>query len=363
VPLAWSASASGEFVIGGTSDSLIASDNHGQSWRDVGSTQDSDGGWSGNGFSGLLGTQVTFDAGRPGTIVLTALDAGNLLESTDNGASWSRPLSSSWDDYDGGYDVQAGGAGGNVIYSVLGQAGVFNGIAVSRDGGTTWAVSTGGALPARWSYGGGQGSVSIASPDASVAYAVLPDGGFYKTTDTGADWTRVSLASPASAVATSRDDVTTYVSTQTGIYSIQDAAGTAPTPLAGSPDNIMKLAIAADGSVFAVGPTGVSGGGLYTDESGSWRQLVNSWYVSDVAIDPTDPDHIVYVSNDDPYHATSLATGVWSSCDGGQTFTQDNAGLPMERVLSVAFDPSRPEHVVIGTNGRGFWQTQLTACA
>ena len=73
--------------------------------------------------------------------------------------------------------------------------------------------------------------------------------------------------------------------------------------------------------------------------------------------------HIVYVTNDNPYHTTSLATGAWVSCDGGHTFSQYNPGLPMLRILSVAFDPWIPGRVVIGTDGRGYFQTQLPTAA
>jgi hypothetical protein len=34
----------------------------------------------------------------------------------------------------------------------------------------------------------------------------------------------------------------------------------------------------------------------------------------------------------------------------------------MLRVLSVAFEPSIRGRVVIGTDGRGYWETQLRSC-
>ena len=70
----------------------------------------------------------------------------------------------------------------------------------------------------------------------------------------------------------------------------------------------------------------------------------------------------MYVTNDNPYHDTSFATGVWVSCNAGASFTQYDEGLPMLRILSVAFDPWTPGRVIIGTNGRGYWQTELPSC-
>jgi hypothetical protein len=63
--------------------------------------------------------------------------------------------------------------------------------------------------------------------------------------------------------------------------------------------------------------------------------LSNNEWVNDIAIDPNDGSRIVYLTNDDPYHDTSFATGVWISCNAGQTFTQYNTGLPMVRALSA----------------------------
>jgi hypothetical protein len=34
----------------------------------------------------------------------------------------------------------------------------------------------------------------------------------------------------------------------------------------------------------------------------------------------------------------------------------------MLRVLSIAFDPWIPGRVVIGTDGRGYFQTELSSC-
>ena len=234
-PYVWASSADGRFVIGGSSDTLMASTTRGASWYDTGSTQLATGGWRGNGFSGLLGTRVAFDQAQPGDVFLTGYDSGNLLRSTNAGGSWTRPLSG-WDNYDGGYDIQAGGPAGNVVYEVLGQAGAFNGLGVSTDSGQTWSVHTGGVLPARYAVGSGQGSIAIASSDGATAYAVLPDRHLYMTTDTGSTWTLVALPSPAYAVASSPDFRTVYVATDAGIERI--AGQGQPMLLSSSPTGL-----------------------------------------------------------------------------------------------------------------------------
>jgi len=372
-PYAWASSADGSLVIGGSSDTLMASTDHGSTWHDIGSTQIATGGWHGNGYSGLLGTRIAFSPTQPGDLFLTGFDAGNLLRSTDGGTSWTRPLAG-WDNYDGAYDVQVGGPNGNIIYAVLGQGGSFDGVAVSRDNGQTWAVHTGGKLPARYTTGPGQGSVTIASSDGSTAYVVLPNQQLYVTTDTGNTWTPLPLSSPAWAVAANPARGTTYIATNAGVSEtsqvttdagidhITPASTTTPTLIPASPANLRRVLATPDGSLYGVGPIESSQSGLWTNRSGTWTRLSTNQWVTDVAIDPTNPDHIAYVTNDNPYHATSFATGVWISCDSGRTFTQTNTGLAMLRALSIAFDPWIPERLIVGTDGRGYWQTQLLPC-
>ncbi len=371
-PYAWASSADGSVVIGGSSDTLMGSTDHGSTWRDIGSTQTPTGGWHGNGYSGLLGTRIAFSPSQPGDIFLTGFDAGNVLRSTDGGQSWTRPLAS-FDNYDGGYDVQVGGRNGNIVYAVLGQAGAFNGIAVSQDNGQTWTVHAGGTLPGRGTTGPGQGSISIASNDGSMAYVVLPNQQLYVTTDTGDTWTQIPISSPAWALTTSANDGATYIATNAGLaqtsYAATGASINHVTPgaistavVAATPPNLRRVITAPDGTLYGTGPIESSGSGLWTNRTGVWTQLSTNQWVSDVAIDPSNPQHIAYVTNDNPYHSTSFATGVWTSCDGGQTFTQANTGLPMLRAFSIAFDPWIPERVIIGTDGRGYWQTQLPPC-
>jgi photosystem II stability/assembly factor-like uncharacterized protein len=358
-PYVWAASPDGRSIYGGTSDAIIASRDRGTTWADVGGLRTSDGSWQGtDSFSGLLGTRVTFNAARPGTMLLSGFDAGNVMRSTTGGLSWTRPIAS-WDNYNGGYDVTTGGLAGEVAYAVLGQNGAFNGIAASKDAGATWSVKVGNGLPARYATGAIRGSVAIASADGATAYAVLPDGALYTTTDTGATWARVGTTSDAWAVTASRDLGTVYVATNRGILS--SVAGAPFTLLAGSPTSLRRLVPGASGVVYGTGPVAGSGaqGGLWVYSDGVARRLTGSRFVSDVAIDPFNAARIVYVTNDNPYHDTSSATGVWVSTDAGQTFTPRNDGLAMTRVYSVAFDPAIPGRIVIGTNGRGFWQTLL----
>jgi hypothetical protein len=238
---------------------------------------------------------------------------------------------------------------------------VFNGVAVSRDNGRRWSVHVGGPLPARHAVGGGQGSVAVASRDGATAYAVLPDERLYRTSDTGVSWTEVRLSSPAYAVSASPESGTAYVATSRGVDTVGEGS---PRLLGGSPADLRRLVVGPDGAVYGAGTSSSRRlARLWSNQNGSWTRLAGDQWIHDVAVDPENRRRIVYVTNDDPNHDTSDATGVWISCNGGQTFSQYDRGLPILRVLRVAFDPWLPGRLIVGTNGRGFWQTQLRRCA
>ena len=359
LPFVWASSADGAYVIGGTVDSLVASRDHGATWFDTGSTRTADGGWHGDGFSGLLGTRIAFSPTRSGDMFTAGYDAGNLWHSTNGGVSWRHPLGA-WDSYNGGYDLAVGGTTGQSFYEVLGQAHLFNGIAVSQDDGQTFTYHAGGTLPARGTVGGGQGAVAVASSDGQTAYAALPDERVYVTTDGGSSWSPVAVGSAAFAVAASPGQGA-FVATSAGVYAIA-RAGAAPVLMTGSPGGLRRL-IVANGSLYGAGVTGSSTqSGLWSNQGGTWQRWASNLWIDDVAVDPYNSKRIVYVTNDNPYHDTSFATGVWVSCNGGQTFSQYNNGLPMLRALSVTFNPWIPGRLVVGLNGRGYWQTQLPNC-
>ena len=78
-----------------------------------------------------------------------------------------------------------------------------------------------------------------------------------------------------------------------------------------------------------------------------------------VAVDPSDPCRLVLVTDDQPFHDVTRATGVYASLDCGLTWTAINDGLPVLRGSAIAFNPHDPSQLVLGTSGRGFFVAQL----
>ncbi len=121
------------------SEYVLVSDD-GQTWVDATSVEVGDGESRGTGFSGLVTNSVFIGAEDPGLMILMAFDGGNLLVSRDGGAGWTNPL---FDEQPfGGGQETAEGPGGQLV-TLLGQAGVFAGIAVSGDGGVGWEFLAG----------------------------------------------------------------------------------------------------------------------------------------------------------------------------------------------------------------------------
>jgi hypothetical protein len=113
---------------------------------------------------------------------------------------------------------------------------------------------------------------------------------------------------------------------------------------------------AASGTVYAtVGRT--EGGGLWRFAGGAWSKLLDEPMTFDVAVDPTDSAHLLVATNDHPFHDRVASVGMLSSTDGGATWAPANDGLPLLRVAAVGFDPAQPGRVVIGTFGRGFFES------
>jgi hypothetical protein len=89
--------------------------------------------------------------------------------------------------------------------------------------------------------------------------------------------------------------------------------------------------------------------------TGAWARLLDDDFAFQVAVDPTDADHLLVAANDHPFHDQIGSAGVYRSTDGGVTWDVFADGLTMTRVAALAFDPDDPGRVVAGTFGQGFW--------
>ncbi len=337
-------------VMAGGEESLLQSTDGGDRWADA-SSETAGPGSRGRGYGGLCSYAVRFDPVHPARMLIAGMDGGNGTMSTDGGTSWSRPLRS-WDSWGGAYDAAFGPD--DTAYVLLGQSGAFNGLAHSTDGGVNWQVTVGNGLPPRGSRGS-QDPASVVAPDAHTVLATV-FGSLFRSPDGGSSWETVLQGTGASGLAVTPGGV--LVVTSDGVRRSTDG-GLTWQPIAASPaarGGFSRLSVGADGRVWLASWQG-SADGVWRMDSGGWAR-VDATPSAEVAVDPTDPAHLVVVSSDHPFHDVSRG-GVRESHDGGASWSDLNGDLPMLRVATVAFDPATRGRVVIGTFGGGFLQAIL----
>lgn len=87
-----------------------------------------------------------------------------------------------------------------------------------------------------------------------------------------------------------------------------------------------------------LGPEGIPDGQTYGTGPGSTATMAGR--VSAIAVDPSEPDHLLI---------GSAAGGVWETRDGGATWTPRTDDQPTLSIGALAFDPSDPSTVYAGT--------------
>ncbi|WP_439599959.1 WD40/YVTN/BNR-like repeat-containing protein [Devosia sp.] len=242
---------------------------------------------------------VGFDASEPGSILL-ATHYGVYRADSDGKAE---AISVNADDYMG-FSLDPGDSDRLLASGHPGQGGNL-GVIQSTDGGVTWnKISDGVSGPVDFH------AMSISRADPKVIYGLF--GGIQISRDGGSTWT---LAGPAPGevidlAAAPMDVDTLFAGTAQGLMVSKD--GATSWTLAG-PDGVATTMVesAADSSLYVF----FAGTGLYRlAPEGSWAELSTSFgahYLLHLAADPADPAHLVAVTEE---------SAVLESRDGGKTW-------------------------------------------
>lgn len=313
--------------------------------------------WRGRGYSGWVTTNFRFNPYRRGQSVFQAMDAARVWISDDNLTTWRMPLSKP-DPWGGGRDVAF--ARDNRIYATTGTFN-FTGLARSVDGGKNWEVLSGKehGLP-QWYQGASPGGVYALPDDSKKVWAVI-DNKLMQSLDGGDNWNLVFDRPGLQWIAAdAKNPKRFYLSGERNIYQTDD--GVNFQAIGGPHNGNSRLAVDSLGRLLVVAHQGERAGLWRYDAKAAlasrWTRLVDEYWISSVAVDPSNPNRIAFSTNQNPYTEVSQASGVWLSGDGGKTWSQQNVGLAMTRGSVLAFDPHDPTTLVFGTNGRGFFQTR-----
>jgi uncharacterized repeat protein (TIGR01451 family) len=250
------------------------------------------------------------------------------------------------------------------INSIVAQSGILSaslglGVAQSRDGGATWAMSYIDAT------GGSEQLYSMVAPTGTQTILAASETTLYKSPDGGGSWSTISAGVPNDATvsvllaAPSNPTVAyaTFISTvnsgsvaQLGLFRSADAGSTwalssssattlSTRMLAVDPTNANILYGSSASALLKSIDAGVSWAPLTWDASAAFG------YPNTLAVDPLHPG-ILYAAS-----TVSLERSV----DGGATWQiiRSATAIPTWVYSTIIADPKRPENILVSVDGRG----------
>jgi photosystem II stability/assembly factor-like uncharacterized protein len=232
-------------------------------------------------------------------------------------------------------------------------------------------------------------SVAVHPADPGVIYVGTASGGLWKTVSGGASWQPVFDSQGSYSigwvtfdpknpnvvwVGTGERNSQRSVAYGDGVYKSEDGGRSWKNVGLKTSEHIGRIVISPKNSdvvyVAAQGPLWKEGGdrGLYktTDGGKTWEQVLkisDNTGVSDVVIDPRNPEVLIATSYQRRRHFFTLIDGgpesaIHRTTDGGKTWTKVNTGLPNEELgrIGLAISPVNPDIVyanVEAANRRG----------
>ena len=373
--------ADANHIVIGTSDEIYQS--FGSGWTSLGSRGLSGGRLRGRGYSGYVTEHINPSRARKNHFLLHTFDAGNTMF-TDDLEGFTFPTRSLYT-YGGAYGSCFAGPDGSKAYAILGQSGTFRGIAISSDYGRTFPTrvyGSGVGLPELDSVNGiGRAAIAPLNPSGTALIALI--GGIaYRSTNSGASWSQVgdtglkleTLAVDESTMTTNGLGTTIYMGDPTtgrGVYKSTDSGSNfsliSNTPHADNTSGGVFLSfcqITRRLYVTIWQPTSsiaAAQQGVWRLEGSTWTRIFDNFSAKKAAPSWHDPNLIAVATHDSPRWDVNRATGVWLSENNGDSFAQVNNGLPVTNVRVVAWDPFDAGRLIIGTEGRGFWTTKVSA--
>ena len=242
--------------------------------------------------------------------------------------------------------------------------------------------------------GGRIADIAVSPRDSSTWYIAVGSGGVWKTENAGVSWRPVFDDQPSYSVGCvtldpSNPDIVwvgtgenvsgRHVGWGDGVYKSLDGGDTWNRMGLERSEHIGKIVVDPRDSdvvyVAAEGPLWASGGerGLYktTDGGRTWSGALiidEDTGVTDIEIDPRDPDVLYAASYQRRRHIWSLmaggpGSGIHKSTDGGESWRRLERGLPEEEMgkIGLAVSPADPD-VVYATieadeSERGFYRS------
>ncbi len=306
---------------------------------------------------------VTGSTSAPDFPIVNALKTNSTFFKTGDAAvTWNNQNSG----LNGGVFVLAvAPSAPNTIY-----AGSTSGFFRSTDGGSTWTrITTTGVSSFNFAN-----TMVVDPTNPSVVY-LGHFFGFFKTTDAGSNWNQVNVNPPNlpsvfSIVFDPSTPSTMYVGTSTGVFKSTDSGSNwIPQNNFGTPTTPNVHALAIDPTTPLTIYAGTFGNGLFksTNGGGVWTAMSNGMgggaptNVSTIVIDPANPSTI-YTG-----HGSSLqGGGINKSINGAASWTPLTNGVPNSGVMAMVatssgvFAAINSGGIIRTTNGGTSWSPSTT---
>ena len=383
--LAVDAAGSQSLYVGTVGGGAYKSDDSGESWRPMA-----------GGIQGLIVHPLVADPVRPGVVYAGSL-GGSMRKTVDGGTTWpvvftgnramfgiaidpnrsdvvyfgtvgagafkSSNAGASWtamSTLTPGviWTVAVDPADSQIVYAGSNEDGVWK----SSNAGATWSpVTSAYSLPAIYAL-----TVIPVQGGPSIVFAGTAGAGIWKSADGGTSWEAtglsgrmcLSLSTDVSSALYAGTDEKAYVSRDMGAtwsnidhrLGGADAFGYAVVvdPAGHRPGNAPLHARAPARVLLSTNE-----GGLKVSHNGgaSWDTAtgIQSREIRQVAFDPTNPNRV--------YAGSFLAGGIFTSADGGATWTRHKLGSNIVYVWAIAIDGASPNVVYAGTNGEGLFRS------
>lgn len=352
--------------LGAAGGGLWKSTNAGQSWTPLSDTAPTQ--TTGSIAVDAKDSNTIFIGTGEGNFSGDCLFGLGLLKTTDGGQTWTNLAQSTFQGR-AINRVLLDPNSSNIVYvaSGLAFAGVgfdiaptlpTSGIYKSTDGGVTFTLI--------FQVNGVTAFDVVMDPtNSSTLYASFNGQGIFKSTNGGANWTKLGGGLPSSgfsraSIAISRSNPSTLYaaygngSTDDLLNIFQSTnGGTSWTAVTKPPvSGFGNICQCSYDNFMAVNPTNPSivyfgGVSLYRSNNGgqSWTDIGRTIHADlhAMAIAPGNPN-LIYVGNDG---------GIWTSTDGGNTMTNINTNLNITQFQSVALHPTDPNITIGGTQDNG----------
>ncbi len=297
--------------------------------------------------AGLKASSVNAFAVLEGTpAVLVAGTGVGIFRSLDNGVTWQDVNSNfSPETRFGALAVATSPSNSDVVYAGMNSGSVVK--SVDRGATWTWMGSAGSGLLVNW-----VNQVAVDPSNALIVYAGGRglNGGVYRSTNGGLNWTQQNTSLPANpnvdamAMAPGASNVFYVALAAPGgsqLFASTDATATW-SPISGVGRTVAAITVSPDNPNVVY--LGTVGGGVFmtTDGGGTWTAKnvgMGGSNVSALATDRTEPDTLYAASN----------RGIHKSVDGAESWTLAGTGVVNLQTSSVYIDPNDHTRIHAGS--------------